>query len=326
MPKKKFIYYISFVYCLCIVSACIPPPNHSSVKCPTPPSDNITYWFGASSGEDQEKACFNALRQIASKISVDVNASFKSKQTENNNIPSYGVESILEVKTSDIHFPGYDIVKVVHFINTSCVLIKVDKKKFLKYYQDEFVQVDTLIKNKYNQMMNKYVFEILKSKDEWFSHLQKAKKMASILSSFGFDSPQKTVITKHLQYQNKMNIKLESANVFIQHIPPTQYIADYIKELLTQQNIQVVDSKTNDSSQAIMIIDGQIKQQNFGGEYLIKLSINISLKTILNRFISQKNYSVSGVSLIGFDAALQNASKTFHADAKAIGIIKFLGL
>jgi len=326
MYKKSFIIYCLLFFCFFQMIACVQSPHLKEVNCPTPPQDNATYWYGSGKGKDINDARNVALQQIASKISVFVNSTFTSKQKEINRKFSAQVESMINVEIKDIHFPGYHTVKTEHLNNQCCVLVKVDKKKFLSEYRNKFEQANISIENEYHQLNAKNVFDMLKRKKKWVSLLEEARNIAGILFTFDYKGPQNIVNTRHMAFQNEINAKLDSAKVFIQYVPHAKYIAEHIKELLTEKNIQIVNSKTNDPCMAVINIDGQIKQKKFENEFIIRQSFNICLKTYSNKLLSQKNYSVFGVSLIGFDSAMKKASQSFYNDAKADGIFQILGI
>jgi len=323
--KQLIIYCISFFYCFIQITACV-PQTVKKANCPRPPQDNMAYWYGSGRGSDINEARAVALQQIASKISVYVNSNFTSKQREFNRESSSEVESIINVKIKDIHFPGCDVVSEAHLNDACCVVVKVDKNKFLSDYQNKFDQVNISIENEYHQLNDSHVLEILKRKKKWELELEKAKNIAGILFTFDTKKPQNIVNTTHMNYQNGINAKVDSAKIYIQSGQHTQYIAEHIRELLTEKNIQIVKSKANDPCMAVMNIDGQIKQKQFGNEYIVRQSITISLRTYSNKLISQKNFTISGISLIGFDSALQKASQSFYVKAKSKGILQILGL
>jgi len=326
MRKNNIYQYIFFVFVIIMMTSCLPPSMNTHVNCPAAPPDNNTYWFESGEGHNVEEACNVALNQIAKTISAHIQSTFKSVQHENNSGGHSRVDSTIEVNVKDIHFPGYDIVQKKNFGSTSCAVIKVNKQKFLTYHQDEFNQLSKSIENLYHQINSKHVFEILKRKENWTSQLEKAKSIASMLSTFGYKKPQKIINTTHMQYNNSVTTKLDSAKVYIQHSPPAKYIAEHMKALLTENNVQIASSKSYSNSLAVLDIDGHVKKLRMGDEYLVKLSINIRLKTVSNQSIAQKNYNYSGISLIGFESALQNASQQFKTNAQSTGIYDTLGL
>ena len=327
MLKKNNQYAIFFVYCLLTIASCVPPNVQNKPPIPNnPPPDNNNYWFGNGEGDNVEVACNIALKRIASKISVNVNAHFENVEKEDNGRFDTKTKSLLKVDIKDIHFPGYDIVSTNYSGNTTYVIIKVNKKKFLSSYQSEFSKMDSSINSFFEQMLHSHVIEIFKRKKEWLHQLKEAEMKAGILHTFGYPKPQNTFLSDHMRYNNTINRKLNSAKIFIHYNKHLNYVAEHIKNLMTETNIQIVDAKTNDDGLAVMVIDGKIKQEKFGEEYWAKLSINIRLKTTGNKTISQKNFDLPGVSTLGFDSAIKNASKAFYEQAKQKGILEILGI
>jgi hypothetical protein len=323
MLKKHNHFFIIFVYCLLAITACLPKvkPNYSI----EPPADNNNYWFGTGEGYRMEEACGRALKRIASKISVVVSSKLKiGTRCMNDNCQQQFEENIMQ-SINDTYFPGYDVIKIDHLGNTTYVLIKVDKKKFLSFYQNKFLMKDKSILNMYNQLIDLHVLRILKRKQEWFSLLEEAKTMSLILSTFNVLEPYNIVINKHMQYKDKIDRKLNSATFFIQYNSYSRYVAEYMKELLTENNIQIVHSKTNNPFLSVMEIEGHVKQEKIEDEFLVRLSLDIQLKTKENVSIIQKNFQIPGVSLLGFDSALENASKLFYENVKTTGISDIFG-
>jgi len=326
MLKKNSI-LILFISCLLLILSCLPPGNHIYSR-PTwiakPPMDNAEYWFGTGEGDAIEESISKALSQIASKISVHVNTKLEMWETQSNS----KIISELKIKTDDIHFSGYETIKT-EYIHRVFVIVRVNKEQFFKLYKIQYLQMDKSIKNSYNDMKSKHVLEILKLKKKFNNNLNEVISKANILYTFGYLSNYNVLDNEYFVYKNYIKSRLESPKIIIKHNNKKYEIgiADYIKELLTEENFQFIDSKTGNSDLTVLFIKGNnLIQERFGDEFLVKISINICLKTINNRTISEKNYKLPGYSLIGFDSAIQNAIQTFYDDAKNEGILKYLGL
>jgi len=329
MLKKKSI-IILFIYCLLLILSCVPVP---SVDNPinsipdwlrNPPMDNAEYWFGTGEGEAIEESISRALSQIASKISVHVNSILKIRSDEKDT----KLYSEIKIKPEDIHFPGYETIKT-EYTHKVFVIVRVKKEKLFKLFKIEYLQLAKSLKDSYNDMKSKHVLEILKLKKEFDNQCKKVMAKANILHIYKYLPDYNPIDNKYFVYKNYIKSRLESPKIIIKHNNKQfeKDIADCIKELLTKENFQFIDSKTGNSDLTVLFIKGNnLIQEQFGNEFLVKISINISLKTINNRTISEKNYKLPGYSLIGFDSAIQNAIQTFHDDAKNEGILKYLGL
>jgi hypothetical protein len=294
--------------------------------CKHPPADNDLFWFAVGEGPKKNDAINDALNQIASKISIHVNSNYKSRSTETNKHYRYHQEFEIEVHIDTVHFHGYEIVKKNESIHTCYVLVKVDKEKYFKAQENKFLQHHESIKQLFHQLKNMHVLAAMKCQKHWHQELIEADKLANILDVFDHPMALQLVKTQHYAYRDQINNLFSSVKMLIKHSPDTRYIASHIKSLLTEKNIPIVHSKKNDLGLVILDISDHTKKEQIDNDYFVKLSINIRLQTALNTTLAEKNYSISGNSLISFDTALQNASKRLKNQATHTGILNFLGI
>jgi len=322
--NKIIAYLFSFIF-LFTINSCVtlnPPINRPDWSI-NPPPDTQDYWFDSGEGVSKDDAIAKALNRIASKICISIDSTLKVRQTEKNNRYNQEIEDLIKVEVEDITFKGYDVLQTTISNNIFFVLIKVDKQKYIKDETNALSQIYQSMRDLYDQIINKHALEVLKYKNDWNNTIELFNKKVSLLLGLNHSTPANILNTKRT-YNKQIKAKLSSIEIFIQHDNHTQYISDGIKELLTNVSIPIVNSKSSNS--IIMLIHGGVKQEKFDQEFIIKLSINIRLKTPSNKTISEKNFSQSGTSLIGFDSALQNASRAFCNQAKEEGLLTLLGL
>jgi len=332
MKIRKRIFYLLIVFFSIITYSCNHNINQSTIpqKIPewylNPSKDNDIFWFDSGQGIDKEKAVISALNNIASKISVTVNSDFHNVTKEINGIPDSFSESKIELSVNKTTFPGFEIVRIGQINNTTYVIVKVNKQKFIEAKNNDFNLKNNQINLLFNQIKKQHELDILKHKDDLKKQIEEAEPIAKILSTFNVKSPLKICISDYTNFINILNSKIASLNFCIYNDPQTKIIADHIKELLTNENIHIVNRISNNKKSAVIKLKGNIHKLILDGEYLVKLTTDIIVKTGSNRVISNKKHNTSGSSVINYDMAIKNASMAFYNKAKKDGILKILGL
>jgi hypothetical protein len=312
-------------------SACITPhPNQDMNTVPkwytTPVSDNQSYWFDSGVGMNKDEAIRKALSNIASKISVTVNSTFTDILRENRGISESFNESSVEVKTENIHFPGYEIQQIQESQNKVYVFIRVSKHQFINEKMNNFRIKNKAIQNMYSQMKTGHPLTTIKGKNKLNKLISQAMSTAVILSRFNETFAIDKCLKEYMTYQQNIRSILSSLNICIKSDAHSKPVASHIKELLTSENIHVVDQLSNPENAAVIYLKGHQKKMNLDNEYLVKITMDIFVKTLSNRTISNKQHTFSGASLIGYESAIQNAAQEFYMKSKREGIYKTLGL
>jgi len=321
---------LSTLFLVVLYSACVTPQANHDQTMPkwysSPVSDTQSDWIEAGVGINKDEAIRNALSNIASKISVTVNSNFTDILRENSGISESFNESFVEVTTESIQLPGYEIQKIQESMDKVYVLIRVSKHQFINDKINDFRIKNKAIQNMYSQMKTGHPLTAIKGKNKINKMISQAMSTAILLSRFNQSFAIDKCLKEYMTYQSKIQSILSSINIFIKSDTHSKLLASHIKELLTAENFHVVDQLSNSDNAAIIYLEGHHKKLNIDNEYLVKITMDILVKTPSNRTLSKKQHTFTGSSLIGYETAIQNAAQAFYIKSKREGIYKTLGL
>jgi len=330
--KMKIKLIINALLLLLLFNACVTtPPRPQRNLIPnwysSPTTDTPNYWFDTGVGTNKNEAIRKALSNIASKISVKVNSKFIDILREHNGHSENFNESAVEVSVENIQLPGYEIQQIQESMDKVYVLLRVSKQKFLNEKKNDFRIKNKTIKNMYSQMKTGHPIEIIKGKNKFNKLVSQAMTTAIILSNFNERYAIDKCLNEYMAYQKNIQSIMTSLNICIKSDPHSRLIASHIKELLTAENIHVVDQLSNPKNAAIINLKGSQKKLNIDNEYLVKITVDIIVKSPSSkRIISKKQHTFSGASIIDYRMAVQNAAKVFYNKSKSEGIYNTIGL
>jgi len=327
--KYKIINYSLLFLLIC--NACVSPPKKFQENIipnwySSPIISNHQYWFDTGVGANKAEAIRKALSNIASKISVKVNSKFTDIIRERNGISDNFNESAVEVTVENIKLPGYDIQQIQESINKVYVLIRVSKQKFLNEKMNDFRIKDKAIQTSYFQLKTCHPIEIIKDKNKFNKLISQAMTTAIILSNLNKTYAIDKCLNEYMTYQKNIRSIISSLNIYIKSDTSSKLMASHIKELLTAENIHVVDQLKYSKNMSVIYLKGHQKKLKLSNEYLVKITMDIFVKTPSDRTISKIQHTFSGISIIGYEMAMQNAAKEFYIKAKKEGIYKTIGL
>jgi hypothetical protein len=333
---KRIINIITPLFLSLLLSGCMggsPKPDASTNSLPSwylnTSADSPFYYYGVGSGASKSEAINEALNQIAGKISVVVESTFKSKQKSsmNNGKSSFSneVDQSIKAKIQGIKFSNYKVSKNAQIGKKIYLLVKVDREALFKSKLKELNAIDVNIDSEWKRSENLTNFEKIKLSSAIQKDIINAKAMFPILTAIKNDFLDASYNSKYNDYNSKFSKLKDNIYAYIKKGNSPKF-ESIVRKYLSQYGIKLVD-KLSSSTKSLIIIEvkKESKQLPFKlkNNKFVKVTVQINTYSSKNKLLAKNSVSVKNVSKISVKDA-SNKTEKFEKLIISQGIIKVL--
>jgi hypothetical protein len=286
--------------------------------------DNHRYIYGEAEGETFKDSTAIALNNIASKISVIVQSTYRSTTTTTTTTYDKTIQRDIKNSVKKIKFNNYKIIKKTILNNQKhLVLVEVDKIKLANGIKTKLDNQIAILKSSQNGKSYDIVSR-LKKYQKISKKISKIKSNIYILHTLdnSFD------IKKYLQIINNTNQQINNYKKSITIGVLSKNNNDYKKlliSLITKKGYKVVSSKKSKLNISIKIQEKKIK---ILGNKIIKAKIDLKTTNKANtKILGQKQIFSGGKSNTKFPQAHEFSLINFENKLKSKNILfEMLGI
>lgn len=291
-----------------------------------PPESDAYELFALGEGENQQDAINNALRLIASTLSVSISSSFRAKTVvKEGSVNSSDATYINKIQSDvqKIRISEYEIlhVKKLGFKRYAAV-VKVNKQKLFQGLKNEIDQKFEIYKNDMKNIQRLDALKQLayyKNMKKSFGYIKNALLVMKVLNK-GFDDK------KYLTVMNEINAKhqylLEHISFWV--ITNIQSLSKPVISALTKQKFIVKNLKSK--MHFDIYINAKIQKANAYGFSLARSEISFVTKDYKGEILASNVIHVTGQSSQGYAIAKQNLVKRLKKLIEKEGILKLLNI
>jgi hypothetical protein len=287
-----------------------------------PPNDNMAEYWGVGEGYDLESARRTALRSVAAKLRVSVSGVMESETRVRNG----GVDRTAQTKVSEVvqetEFSNVSIEKSTKYNNDVYVLVKIDRRAFIKETQAKFDSLNRSVQNELTHLDQHQAIDQFKKLTAAAPNIDKAIALAQLLRvadpAFA-DTPS----LKNLELQqHEATNAAKRLVVRLEHDARDIDVARAVTSFLNTQGIRV--SPTEPSLVLRMV--SSVKEDLLFGNKSHQLNLGLQLVDGNGQTLASKQYRSNGNSLDSHVFARQDAVNQLLRSMNAAGPVAGLGL
>ncbi len=289
---------------------------------PVETSENI---YGIGSGFTYNQAKEAALKDIASKLIIEVSSQSKSEVSQFNKNVSSSANQQINTRTIETQLSDYKILQSEQVGSEIFMQIGMSRSGFIKKTSSRLKEIDDKIKIVMRELPSKTKLQQLIAIQDIEPSIAKARRFVLLLQAAG--SPNKT--DKYLSYYNnvlkKSNSLLYNVRFNVSSDSNTKDFAKHLVALMSNKNISAsISNKAN--ADVYINVKGTIKSSVMFSQNISQLKVRIKISDKRKRVISVKEYESSGSSPGSVASSVESAIKSMGDKFKNNGILESLGL
>ena len=307
-----------------LMVACVTNVSHATPPdwVLNPPSDNLSEFWGVGEGYDLETARRTALRSVAAKLRVSVSGAMESQTNLRNDSVDRTVQSRVSEVVRETEFSNVSIEKSTKYKDDYYVLVKVDRRAFIRETQAKFDSLDRAIQNELATLDQNAAIEQFKKLLTAAPWIDQAIAQAQLLrvADPGFSDGDRL---KQLEDQRQQAANAAKRLVVsLEHESHDTDVARAVTSFLNTQGIRVSPRE----SALVLRITTSTKEDLLFGNKSHQLNVGLQLVDNQGQTVASKQYKSNGNSLDNHHLARQDAVNKLLRSMNAAGAAAGLGL
>lgn len=307
-----------------VIVACVTIPSNANPPdwVLNPPSDNINEYWGVGDGYDLDTARRTALRSVAAKLHVSVSGSIESETRVRNDVVDRAAQSRVSEVVQETEFSNVSLEKSAKYKDDFYVLVKVDRRAFVKETQAKFDSLSQEVKTELAGLEQRTPIEQFRKLILVESHIEKAIALGRLLRvaapAFADAQTLKALETQKNQAANAAKRLV----VMLKHDARDVDVARAVTSFLNAQGILVSPNHTS----LVLLLTTDVKEDLLFGSKSHQLSLALQLVDDQGQTVASKQYRANGNSLDSHALARQDAVNKLLRFMNAAGPSAGLGL
>ena len=270
--------------------------------------DNPMYLYAKAKSTNKKDAILIALNEIASKISISIQSSYKTTTLISKNNYNKNIQRDIQTNIKKIEFNDYKIIKEEILNNNYLILVRVDK---LNLAQKIKLKIDSAIKKANNSIkkdFNNYTYK-LKELSKIKNTIPQIKSNIFILNTLDEMIDIKKYLNKLKNIEKNIDNIKNKTTINIKSKNKNNEYDKVIKSIISKKGFVIVEQN------AMLNIEIESKEKKIESmeNKIIKSTIQI---TIYNKnktkILGKKSIIIGGSSYNGFTQAKEFAMKNFE--------------
>ena len=287
-----------------------------------PPSDSITEYWGVGEGYDLDTARRTALRAVASKLRVSVSGSMQSQTSVRNDTVDRTAQSRVSEVVQETEFTNVTVEKSSKFQDGFYVLVKVDRRAFVKETQTKFDDLTRLVDQSLADFEKKSPLDQFQNLQHSLPNIEKAIAYGQLLRVADHAFTDGFKITRLEKSRQQAAMAATKLVISLEYAPQDADIARAITDFLNSNGIRVSPTEKD----LVLKIESSYKQELLFGNKSHQLQVALQLWNGQMQNVASKQYKVNGNSLDNFESARQDAVRRLGQSMKSAGASAGLGL
>ncbi len=298
------------------------PPLWYTTRAVEPPGT----WWGYGEGPNRQQAVQKALVDVASRIKTTVSDELRVQTGQYDERTRSNISQLTRQTIDETQFIGYDIVQheqrgeTAHFAQ-----VAVDRNQYLAQRYDELKNIDQRLTTSMDNFILASAAGKLKKRFELQNQLAQARGLVEVLNAFGYGQDTKATTERYRQYDTDLTRASNSIDFFIEYDAASRYIFEHLKDLLTEQNLPIVERRGSPYTTISIKLSTDIKQYARDRETRATLTTRFTVNGGPGEQIGSRQEVVSAASLKGREKAVESASQLMRQRIAEAGVLAFLG-
>ena len=286
------------------------------------PAQDKNNLYGTSSAYSLEQAKKQALNNISSYLSIEIQSSTKIQKNSGNGYYNHNISQNISTNTKKLQFTNTEIIKDTIINSKHYVLVQVNKNKLFDENKNILLNSDKHINNKMKENKNSSLLEKIKNISSLEKELRESLNKAYILYAINNDFQYKKYVSKYKNILNKKETLISKIIVNVENKSinkDSKHFSNSLINFFNNNNYNV--SKYNFN--VISKIYTQFNYSKYKDWFITKTITNIKIYTN-NKIISSSLITSIGRSSSSQENANISASNNFKKELNKINISNIL--
>jgi ribosomal protein L16/L10AE len=313
----------------CSLAACVTGGGLLPVRSATPewvqkpPADTAALYYGVGEGADLEAARRTALRDVAAKLRVSVSSTVDSQVTVANESADRFSRTRISEEVRKTTFGKHQLERTESSGNTVYALVSVDRAQLVTETRTRLDEVARSARQALASARATQGLDRLRLAGKAKAQADDGGDLLSLLGSAspGFDRAPyardfAAAIALHDETRQNLGFRIQNRSA-------DEDVAALLRQGMSESGLRVQDTG---ATPAIVAIAVESHEQTIYGSVIVRLKINLSLRSERGGVFAQKDYNVEGSSASDRVLARQAAVRKLAAQFKGKGIAAAIGL
>lgn len=314
---------------LFVVQACTTSSQTMKVSMPawvlSPSSDTSEIIFGVGSGYSYNEAKQAALREITSKLIINISSHSKSELSVHDALVSRSANEQISTRTVETQLTGYQVLKSEQMGSEMFVQVSMSRPDFIKISSSSLKEIDGKIKAMMQDYSRKSKLQKLMIVQRLIPSIDKARTFVLLLQAAGAKQDTDRYLSYYNEIQYKSKAMLQEINFNINSSANLRGFAKHLIVLLQNENISASFANSKESD-ADIFIDGAVDSSIIFSQHManMKITTRVSERNVRGGLVREFESSGSSVSnkKNAIEAAIESLGKQFTEK----GVLISLGL
>lgn len=294
-------------------------------------SDN-QYYYGVGEGSTKAEAKTEALRQIASEISVGISSSMEVNKNTSNGSYSKSVKQNTKATVKQIEFTNVEIIENVQQNNKIYTSLKVSKSRLFQAQKTILDKKFTTLNSIWSTIVDGGTFVLLKKDTTLNKSLKDVASALSILKAIDGNFDDKKYQAKLDSIYSEKIQMISRTGVLVLGDSSTQVYKDLVKEYISNLGLNIIKSKNKVAANDLFIVNISMTARNkkvktsnprLRGASFADVKITLTTSNSQNKVIGKSIINVLNISKEGYAHAVTKTQK-FEKKIKQEGIVNIL--
>jgi hypothetical protein len=297
---------------------------------PTP--SNTQFYYGAAIGETKNEAKLNALSQISSEISVNIESDFEKNIVLTDDSYNKTLKQNTKASVEKMKFTGVKVIETQYINSEYYSYVKVDRSVLFNAQKKVFDQEYKKIIDLWNFSQKNGVFEVIKNQTKLikltnniFPKLPILKAINPSFNQTEYSDKLETILNKTRDIKSKIIVYVSSKNA--------KNYAEVLKKYISSENINLVENPKNISDKKNLLtvyVSKEAKKKivkssnpRLKGAKFASVNITLTTKNYKNKIIAKNIIKVLNISRESYKHAFIKTAK-FEREIKKRGTLNTL--
>ncbi|MBF0676614.1 LPP20 family lipoprotein [Pseudomonas sp.] len=301
-----------------LTSACVAAPLPSWVS--SPPQDSLVALYGIGEGPSLNESTQQALRSIAGKLSTRIRSDAVSQGGISGGTATRSYQETVEAYIQDIKLSAYNVRQTELVGGRYFSLVEMSREDFVRDTQLQLDNLEADLKRKLDWQTVARPFERFLACQNISPLIEQGRLLTLALSTAALEFDASTPLRRFDAYQNQCDQVLQGVTVRLQAEPEFAPLAEALGRELAVRTV------SRGRADGRLELSAKVTNREMFGSKNAVIDLSIALLDDRNSAIARQSYRLNGVSMIGYEAALDDALRKFLAADGVERVLRDLSL
>jgi hypothetical protein len=286
----------------------------------SPPQDTLQSMYGVGEGPTLHDSTQQALRSIAGRMSTRIKSDAISRSGISGNIATRHYQETVEAYIQDIKLSAYSVRQSELVGSRYFVLVEMSRADFVRDTTLRLNTVDDELRRKLAFTPATSAFDRFLACQTAPATIEQGRLLTLVLSTAEPDFSAAGPLQQYSAYEARCEQVLQGVTLHLQFNPQFAPLAEAIGQQLAVRRVP------QGRADARLTVEGKVTEREVFNSKNAMVDLSVALIDGGNAVVARQNYRLNGVSVVSFEAALDDALRKFLATGGADRVLADLHL